>query len=114
MRDLFRELKGRELDATLDLWGESSFDCVLCKSGRLGPKGVDLGPQLVVLDKDRLEIHVDKAGYVVDDFLDGRGGREGLRGGRYYANKNANSGGGGLYRHLDGGASREKLRRQDV
>jgi len=59
-------------------------------------------------------MRADKARYEVDEFLKGRGGREGLRGGRRYAAENANGGGGGSYGHLDGGASREKLRRQDV
>jgi len=69
-----------DVDVTLDLHGESSFDHVLCKSGRLGPKGVDLGPQVVVFNEDRLEMCADKAGYEVDEFLEGRGGgREKLR-----------------------------------
>jgi len=66
-----------------------------------------------VLDENRLEMCVDKAEYKVGKFLEGQGGREGLRAGRRYTTENANSGGCGLYGHLNGGASREKLRRQD-
>ena len=66
-----------------------------------------------MLDEDRLEMRVDKAGYEVDEFLEGPGGREGLRSSRHNDAENANGVGGGSYRHLDGGASREKLRRQD-
>jgi len=98
-KDLFRELKGQEPDTTVDLPGESSFHYVFCKSGRLGPKGVDLGLQVVERDEDGLEMGSDKARYEVEEFLEGRGGCERLRGSRCYASENANGGGGGSYRH---------------
>ena len=47
-----------------------------------------------MLDDDGLEMCADKAGYEVDEFLESRGGREGLRSGRRYAAENVNGGGG--------------------